>query len=354
MSALNTIGLAPDWAEIRDMVSQGFIAERPHSEDPELRIYNYTAKAQYEKRWNASTLMCRGLIARGETVIARPFQKFFNLHEHAVEDVPLHKPYRVQEKLDGSLGISYWINGEMRISTRGSMESPQALEATRMLRDWYDQNEVDDSLTYLFEIIYPENRIVVDYGDRRDLVLLATLDTMTGEEAFDCNHPFRTVEHHGDSIGLTAIEDRPNAEGYVLVFESGFRVKIKHDEYARLHKIVTGTSSRTVWEYLSQGRDLSELLDNVPDEFYQWLRNQIDELSIAFADIEQAAKRAFDAKPETNSRKEIAAAFKQHKELMPILFLMLDGRAYGDHIWKMVKPDRTLPYVPDDAAEISA
>ena len=35
--------------------------------------------------------------------------------------------------------------------------------------------------TYLFEIIYPENRIVVDYGDYKGLVLIDVIDNETGK-----------------------------------------------------------------------------------------------------------------------------------------------------------------------------
>jgi len=44
------------------------------------------------------------------------------------------------------------------------------------------------ALTLCFEIILPEYRIVVDYGSREDLVLLAAFDTATGEE-IDLNRP---------------------------------------------------------------------------------------------------------------------------------------------------------------------
>lgn len=37
-------------------------------------MYNYTAKAQYDKLWNEVTLQCRGLILDGDgNVVARPF-----------------------------------------------------------------------------------------------------------------------------------------------------------------------------------------------------------------------------------------------------------------------------------------
>ena len=97
-----------------------------------------------------------------------------------MEHLP-NEPFEVYEKLDGSLGILYWLGDEPYIATRGSFESPQAQIATELLRA-YDLSGLDRRRTYLFEIIYPENRIVVNYDDRRELVLLAIIDTATGRE----------------------------------------------------------------------------------------------------------------------------------------------------------------------------
>ena len=41
-------------------------------------------------------------------------------------------------------------------------------------------------------------------------------------------------------------------EGFVIRFKNGFRMKIKGDEYIRLHKIVTNISNRDIWEYLKK------------------------------------------------------------------------------------------------------
>jgi RNA ligase len=62
------------------------------------------------------------------------------------------------------------------------------------------------------------------------------------------------------------------SEGFVIRFESGFRVKLKFTEYVRLHKILTNFTSRDIWESLREKRKIEEILDNVPDEFYQWVK----------------------------------------------------------------------------------
>jgi hypothetical protein len=49
----------------------------------------------------------------------------------------------------------------------------------------------------MFEIIYPENRIVLDYGERQDLVLLAGRNRFTGEYL-----PFGEVRELAERYGF--------------------------------------------------------------------------------------------------------------------------------------------------------
>ena len=51
------------------------------------------------------------------------------------------------------------------------------------------------------------------------------------------------------------------------------REKIKQDDYVALHRIVTGLSERTVWQHMTDGRPLAELLDGLPDELHTWTRD---------------------------------------------------------------------------------
>ena len=114
------------------LVDEGYITRRKHpSED--LFILNYTPKTQYEGFWNDVTLSCRGLIVDSAgTIRARCFRKFFNYEEvfHEVStrtSSSMH--FKVYDKVDGSLGILYWVGDEPFIATRGSFESEQAKRA---------------------------------------------------------------------------------------------------------------------------------------------------------------------------------------------------------------------------------
>ena len=123
----------------------------------DLYIYNYSKGVQYEKDWDEVTRACRGLILDGDmNIVSRPFEKFFNYEEPEAQDVTLKYPLRLFDKMDGSMGISYKIDGEVFIASRGSFESPQAIEANKILQEKHKDSldKFEDGKTYIFEIIY--------------------------------------------------------------------------------------------------------------------------------------------------------------------------------------------------------
>ncbi len=328
---------------LQSMLEQKLVGVQKHP-DTDLFIYNYSPVVQYQKLWNEITLMTRGLILdHHQNIIARPFQKFFNLEEHTPDEIP-SEPFDVFRKEDGSLGILYWIEDKPAIATRGSFASEQALHATQILQERYAHTfpYLNREHTYLFEIIYPANRIVVNYGDLDDLILLAVIDTQTGKDLPLPEIGFPMVKQFdgiNDLAELRAVEAE-NQEGFVIRFKSGFRVKVKFAEYVRLHRIITQTSSTVVWENLATGKPFEELLEKVPDEFYEWVKQTKEDLSAQFDEILGEAKLAFKT---FDSRKEAANYFFTQK-YPHIMFRLLDGKDPSDLIWKMIKPQHSKPF----------
>jgi RNA ligase len=178
---------------------------------------------------------------------------------------------------------------------------------------------------------------VVDYGDRAELVLLAVIDTETGDELPLVDFwGFKTAKHYDGIATLTELAQSQlsNFEGYVVRFASGLRVKVKLGEYVRLHKLITGINEGFVLDALINGDDLAKLTENVPDEFNTWLKATVDKLQACFNEIEDAATNVFRSTTAT-TRKEYAEAFKQ-TPYVSILFAMLDGKNHGKIIWRMV------------------
>lgn len=247
-----------------------------------LAIYNYAEKVQYTKAWTPLLMHCRGLILDLETgaVVARPMRKFFNYSEnkHVTSET---EPFDVMEKLDGSLGQLCWYKNEWIFTSRGSFISEQAAEGMRMIRERKNLDDLDKQYTYIFEIIYPANRIVVHYGARRDLVLLAVTK---GDDDLPLTDVQTIARSYGFSVAKTVqplppaelgAQNLDNQEGYVLRFRStGERVKIKFDQYVAMHRIETNFSLKHVkaWFLQDPNMIIEEKLDHVPDENFDDVR----------------------------------------------------------------------------------
>jgi len=265
----------------------GLLYSQVHPTLP-LTIWNYSEKVQYDNLWDEVTLMCRGLVTDDNgNIVARPFQKFFNIGEKRYTPT---QDFEVYEKMDGSLGIFFYYKGEPVFATRGSFTSNQAIRGREILNKYNWEYGTYEGYTYLFEIIYPENRIVVNYDGLEELVVLGVIETSTGKECvFDemKNEGFVLVKKYDGIKDYNQLKDMisDNAEGFIVKFSNGDRIKIKGEEYLRLHRIMTNVSTTSIWEILSSGGDMYQILKDVPDEFYDKISREVNNLHISFEKI---------------------------------------------------------------------
>lgn len=347
-----------------------------HRSEP-LAILNYTQACMWERAWTPVTRQCRGLIYHTQTgeIVARPFAKFFNYGEPEAPAVDLFAPVVVTDKLDGSLGILYREpnSGLWSIATRGAFHSEQAEHATAIYRERYaDKLPEYKRFTLLFEIVYPENRIVLHYGDTDTLFGLGSIEIETGKWFNPtATWPWRravTMDHRTFAEALTA-PPRPNAEGLVVYFpETGDRLKLKQADYVALHRVMTNTSPRRLWEHLAvqackrhidkpklwasklgidparaesilaAGEDWREkMLAGVPDEFFAWCRAALADIEADVAAIRDEVLTTVAALPDGATRKEIAArlGFVAHPAAV---FNVLDGKEIDTYCWKAAYP----------------
>lgn len=329
----------PTYEEILPYIAKKLITEQRHPEDSSIAIFNYSQLQQFSGEWDEITRACRGLILNVKTgeVVARPFEKFFNLGEHTAKGwpIPNEEPH-VYEKIDGSLGILYELKGKPWIATRGSFVSDQALWATEWWRKNVNLLPLPET-TGLFEIVYPANRIVVNY-DFAGLVHLGTLSNNDGALT-----GFEYVHMSAKKFPFSSYEDLQkmnisNAEGFVLFYpKANVRIKIKFDEYVRLHKIMTGLSEIGIWEALANGDDIIKLIGDVPDEMHGWVKGVVSNLLEKFVDIERIATQAEMEAKKLPTRREQADVITKSK-YPGIAFAMLDGKDYKKGIWRLIRP----------------
>ena len=348
---------------------EGLLYKQVHPTLP-LTIWNYSEKVQYESLWDDVTSQCRGLVTDDTTgtILVRPFRKFFNYEEVVGKDViPSKGDYvYIQEKMDGSLGILFNYEDQWIMATRGSFVSEQAIKGLEIVKSKYFLGSWSKEYAYLVEIIYPENRIVVDYGEEMVTFLSVVLNESwkwnptddtelhwtTAKMVLHANgveedDVVKTEQHFNFSDELYKSlkeKNETNKEGFVLRFQPGnFRMKIKFEEYVRLHKIMTNLSTTAVWEVLSNGGSMDELLKDVPDEFYNKIKEYEEKLRFQFNLIDTDYKTLFryiQIKVEDygGDRGTFASLAKEYS-YPSLLFGLLDGKDISPIIWKILKPE---------------
>ena len=348
---------------LNDYIERGLVVKNDHPTLP-ISIYNYSRTCQYENNWDSITKMCRGLILDNEgNVVAKSFNKFFNYEELTFKDIP-EETFEVYEKLDGSLGILFWFRGNWILASKGSFISDQSIRGTKILNEKYNVEVLPKGYTTVVEIIYPENRIVCDYGNDEELVVLCMISNVSGKEldytsmlSINEVSGLPTVKKYDDVTNYDILKSQitQNREGYVIRFRNGFRMKIKGEEYVRLHRILTGFSNVDIWEYLKDGKDMSELLDKVPDEFDKWVKDTIRNLRYGFFQISERAGKLHDGfrygkygdvDPEPTKKEFAEFVFKQQEVLQPVMFAMWDrnNEKVNEIIWKLIKPKHSKPF----------
>lgn len=348
-----------DWNILNEYIHDKLIIANKH---PHYNIWilNYTPQVQYEKYWGIYTLSCRGLIIDDNgNILARPFQKFFNYEEYDPKDLDFNQDFEVFEKIDGSLIILFYYEKENKwiFATRGSFIAEQSQEAKKIFHEKeYNYDILDKDYTYLFEVLYRENMIVIDYGRKRDLVLLSVINTSLGYEIFynDLYEKYSKYFTIVPKLNIKSFNDlnelrqknEPNREGFVIRFLDGLRIKMKLEEYVRLHSIVTNVSNLTIWRHLKDNHSLEELLDHVPDEFYNWVKKTANDLQNQYDEINKKYLKEFVNLRYYNKfvdRKDFAIKAKKFKHPL-LLFAMLDGKEYSEFIWKNIRPIHSKPF----------
>ena len=391
-----------DLGELGDAVGGGWVTIRRHPRYPQLAIANYTDACAFARMWNDTTRMCRGLIwdSHSLELLARPFGKFFNYGEPGAPEIPLSAAVEVTDKLDGSLGIVYPTpDGQWSIATRGSFDSEQARHATELFRARYaDGFTPPPTATLLVEIMYPGNRIVVDYGSTDDLFLLGAVDITTGitcgPNVFDWPGPRAATFGCRSFAEALALPPRRNAEGIVVrQMFTDIRVKIKQEDYKALHRVIFGCTKRRLWEHLAvhdckrfldpgylvkrlylapdriQGiLDVGEnwldtYLQNAPEEFRSWVVDKVAEMT---GEVERRAMlhraqllvlcaHLGVAPPGGAPDRALSKRFTElTRKKCPQDFHMVMGLWRGQEItselWRQVRPEHELPFrVLDEA-----
>jgi RNA ligase len=362
MNLFKYLGIDAD--KLDEYVDSRLIDRKLHDEFP-LALLCYGRKAVYDNIWDSVTTKCRGLIYNTETfeIVSRPFEKFFNWGD------PLFGQYseklmgepEIYEKMDGFLCILYNYNGIDYIASKGSFHSIHAKWATK----WYQKHRPNwrwrPGFTPVFEGLMPNLRIVVDYGKREGLTLLALIDNETGEEVDHddlCQYASLNSLSIPEKYSFTmekalkeANTNKQNFEGYVLVWrrpeQTPFRLKVKYLEYLKM----TQTSPKRILEALENS--WTSVLDQWTNETNPWfshfiskwrryLENEYKDIALRTDETFTSCRKVLQAPPfgnELPTRKQWAELFTTpgNKDISGFLFGTLDGKDIRPMIFKMLR-----------------
>ena len=336
-----------DRNKLNKLIAEHFISVRKH---PQLHlwIYNYTPKCQYHRVWNEITTKCRGLIMDShDRIVSNPFSKFFNLGEEGMtlENLPSEIP-QITEKVSGSLGILYDNMDSPAISTRGSFESPMAVWGTMWLSEkGYKISDFKREYTYLFEILYKENKIICNYNIE-ELVLLAVRHTISGNEVSHIEEAERLgitpVKVFNLSIkkAITMLDGMKGEEqeGFVVKYNNGLRIKLKCEDYIRIHRIISGFSQKHIIEAMENGNAM--FLNELPDELHNEAKAIISEIEEKRQTIMNSAKMVAEKAKRLETRREQALLIL-HSEYPSVSFSLLDDKPENaeNAVWTVIKKE---------------
>lgn len=238
------------------------------SEELGVVVFNYRIVADMN---DPIVRESRGLVLELDTwdVVCKSLDAFFRLsepqHVQAFHDMDWSTAKAV-EKLDGALLCLYYYKDAWRVSTRlsatgdwlvWSMNSmPHSISWAEYVKltlqdmgtNWEEfTSKLNKDVYYTFEIVGPENRVVVVYTDRR-LYLVGAVDKHTLKEidiyslAFpELKAPYREVRSLQEAWDIVFEEDQPyDHEGRIVLDANFNRLKLvspAYNEAAQRHVI---------------------------------------------------------------------------------------------------------------------
>ena len=219
----------------------------------------------------------RGMTFLKETgeCVSFPFPKFFNIGEKEYtlpQNLPWDKPYLITEKLDGSMLVPVLINEDkVLFKSKKTFFSDVAIAANKNMTKEIERFSLFITklkMTPIFEYTSPENKIVLDYGNKPKFTLLAIRNISDG--SYVCRKDLEEMAEFYNiplvstftSVSFEYMKDKikeeKNIEGYVIHFlENDLFVKYKTDWYNKLHRINTDIRHRDIAEMV-----ISETLDD--------------------------------------------------------------------------------------------
>lgn len=165
---------------VKALRASEFIKEVPQFGD--ISSFNFTREAFMKDKWNDETIKARGLFLDVSTgkVVARAYDKFFNLNERRIKTNNLRDklqfPVEVFVKENGYLGIVGTYNGNAVVTTKSSTSGNYVDMFNSLLPNSVKEYAVKHNKSLVFEVICPtKDPHIIEYPNDK-IVLLDVVD----------------------------------------------------------------------------------------------------------------------------------------------------------------------------------
>ena len=317
----------------------------------DLAIFNYDINADF---FDPIVKEARGIIININTldVVCWPFTKFGNSHEPYADEIDWDSALGY-EKIDGSI-IKYWFdhNKDMwRWSTNSCIDASDAktmsgesfldlIKKTDEYDIYYASQYLSKYFTYIFELVGPDNQVVVKY-DKPKLFHIGTRNNTTGKELnayIGIDQPavlkFDSLEDTLKYIKNMNKNDYPEHEGFVVVDKNFHRIKVKTPEYLLYHHMVNNgiMTKEKVFEIVnSDDVNIEEFVKSLSDKNLKLFRYYLEQITEVRKNIEQNILYALDLKELGLTRKEMALIIKDNP-YASYMFKALDNGHVSENI----------------------
>ena len=302
------------------------------NKEESLVILDYHQIDSQKHKYHPIVRECRGLTLNNKyELVAKSFSRFYNFGEATTEEFDWNE-FTVYEKLDGSLVLLYFYNGEWRFNTRLSFGDARFADTGKtwdqvikeVFESKYDYSNLEQNITYTFEFVHPKNQIV-KYYDEPNLYLLAAFDnTQDGKEVgLDYNEishynivPIYKIKDKDELFRFLLENEKKDStwEGFVVKDRNGLRLKIKTESYKREHRLWSNQLGIEDYiEYWFENR-LGEIVDRKP-----YFKEEIQHVTKILEDTRQDLSKLYEEVKHIEDRKEYAKAICGRHKLYPIL-----------------------------------
>lgn len=288
----------------------------------------------------------RGIIIKEECykVVCFPFIKFFNIDETYADKIDWNTA-KVQEKIDGSL-IKLWCDEKngiktWNVSTNGCIDAfacdlgtdicPYKTfgELFMSVFNFRTFQKMNPNYTYMFELVSPYTKIVVDYP-RTKIYHLGTRDNISGKELEEDIgvtkpklYPLKTEEEIRETVNKLPF----NEEGYVVVDKNYHRVKVKSPAYVNAHRLINNNVINTV-------KVLDLIIQNEQEEFLSYFpeyKNVFKNIERRYLNFRKRLKtieeRILKLKKKAKDRKDFAIKLiKRMPDYKEMGFMLYDDK----------------------------